>query len=39
MRRRDWADDEAERIFGMVQDGASDEDVIEAISTRRAISV
>jgi hypothetical protein len=32
MRRRDWADDEAEGLYEMVREGEDDEEVIEAIA-------
>jgi len=37
-RRTDWADHEANRLFDMVRDGESDDEVIHAIgkSLRRA---
>lgn len=33
MRRRDWADDEADHLYEMVRDGADDEKVIDAIAS------
>lgn len=38
MRKRDWADDEAERLFDMVRDGADDADVTEAIAAALRIA-
>jgi hypothetical protein len=32
MRRRDWADNEADRLVDMVRDGVDDEKVTEAIA-------
>lgn len=32
MRRRDWADDESERLYDLARDGADDEKVVEAIA-------
>lgn len=38
MRKKDWADAEAERLFELVRDGADDDRVIDeiAVSLRRA---
>jgi hypothetical protein len=32
MRRKDWADDEAERLFDLVRDAIDDELIVEEIS-------